>query len=411
VTEAPPAPHALQTVATAQQQLLDRIVALGSESVTLDESRGRILAEAVAARWDLPRFDNSAMDGYAVRAADIAAATASTPVALPVTGEAHAGAAEPPVLPARAAIRIMTGAPLPPGADAIVKQEDTERSGDVVRILVAEPRGTHVRRRGEDVRAGDVVLSPGGDITSVDVGVAAALGHDRVLVGRRPVVGVFASGDELVAAGDEPRGGQVVDSNTPMLLAAVAEAGGVARSLGVARDTPDAVRALVASAAGCDVIVSSAGVSVGERDHVREVVEELGSVDTWRVAMRPGKPMLIGRVGSALFFGLPGNPVSSAVTFELFVRSAIRKLQGATVPHRRRIPVRLGESMRKPAGLETYVRAVVRRVSDDVSAATSAGDQGSAMLGSLSAADCLLVLPADGDAFAAGTVVDAIPLR
>lgn len=411
MTEAIAADRALQTVAAAQQRVLDRIVVLGSEPVTLEHAPTRILAETVVARWDLPRFDNSAMDGYAVRAADLAAATASAPVTLPIAGDAQAGVAEPPAIPARAAIRISTGAPVPRGADTVVKQEDTERSGDEVRIFVAERSGTNVRRRGEDVHAGEAVLSAGHDITSVDVGVAAALGHERLLVGRRPLVGVFATGDELVAAGDAPRAGQVVDSNTPMLLAAVGEAGGVPRSLGLARDTPDSVRDLVGAAAGCDVIVSSAGVSVGEHDHVREVVGELGSVDTWRVAMRPGKPLLIGRVGSALFFGLPGNPVSSAVTFELFVRPAIRKMQGAAMVHRRRVQVRLGEAMRKPAGLETYARAVLRRVGDQLPVATSAGHQGSAMLGSLAAADCLLVLPSEGDAIAAGTVVEAIRLR
>ena len=400
----------LQTVDAAQRQLLERAAPLGAESVGLDRALRRILAEAVEAAWDMPRFDNSAMDGYAVRAADVAAATGTTPVSLRIGGYAQAGAVAP-ALPRASAVRIMTGAPMPSGADTVVKQEDTERTGDTVHIKVAEPTGSNVRGRGDDMEAGTVALTPGNDITSIDIGVAAALGRDRLTVGRRPVVGVFATGDELVAVGQRPRTAQVVDSNTPMLLAAVSEAGGVPRFLGVAGDTRDSVRDVITSAAGCAVIVSSAGVSVGDHDHVGDVVAELGDIDTWRVALRPGKPLLIGRVSGALFLGLPGNPVSSAVTFELFVRPVIRKLQGALEPLRSRVQVRLGETMKKPAALETYTRAVLRPVNGDLPVAMSAGNQGSAMLHTLAAAGCLLVLPAGSESVPAGAVVEAIPLR
>ena len=400
----------LQTVAGAQRRLMDSIMALPSEDVGIDAAVGRILAQTVRSAWELPGFDNSAMDGYAVRAADVVAATRVAPAALPVSGESRAGGA-PPNLLQGTAIRIMTGAPLPEGADAVVRQEDSQRNDDRVLIEVAVAAGTNVRRRGEDMPAGTPVLRAGRVLTNVDVGIAAALGFADVAVHRRPTVAVFASGDELVAAGS-PRGPwQVTDSNSPMVAAAVHEAGGTPRFLGVANDTPGSVRALLDAAAGCDVIVSTAGVSVGDHDHVREVVAELGEIDTWQIAMRPGKPMLIGHVRGAIFLGLPGNPVSSSVTFELFARPAIRALQGELEPHRRRISVRLGKTMDKPEGIEMYARAVLRPGHDGVPVASSAGDQGSSMLGTLAAADCLLVLASEPTSFAAGTVVEAIPLR
>jgi molybdopterin molybdotransferase len=259
--------------------------------------------------------------------------------------------------------------------------------------------------------AGTALLAAGRALTSVDVGIAAALGHARFSVHRRPAVAVLATGNELVLAGD-PRGPwQVTDSNSPMIVAAVGEAGGIARFIGVAGDTRESVRTLLDAAAECDVIISTAGVSVGDHDHVRDVVAELGEIATWRIAMRPGKPMLIGRMRGAIFLGLPGNPVSSAVTFELFARPAIRALQGERQPHRPRIRVRLGESMNKPEDLDTYPRAVLHAADGELPLASSAGDQGSSMLRSLAAADCLLVLPAGRAVVSAGSVVEAIPLR
>ena len=309
-------------------------------------------------------------------------------------------------------MRIMTGAPMPQGADTVVRQEDTSRDGATVLIEVATPLATSVRPRGADMRAGDTVILPGRPLTSIDIGVAAALGHDRLRVGTRPRVALLATGDELVPAGTPPGPAQLVDSNSPMLTAAVREAGGTPAFLGIARDSKDSLREMLEAASASDLVVSSAGVSVGDHDWVREVVSELGTISTWRVAMRPGKPVLIGTLRGAVFIGLPGNPVSSSVTFELFARPVIRKMQGANELHRRRMRVRIGEEMSKPEGLETYARAVLRVTSDgDLPHAHSSGDQGSSMLRSLTRADCLLVLPADVEVVAAGTVVEAIPLR
>jgi molybdopterin molybdotransferase len=395
----------LESVATAQQRLLEKVGVLTPEVVSLDAALGRILAETVSSQSDLPGFDNSAMDGYAVRASDIARASASEPATLPVVGESRAGAL-PGAHAAGTAMRIMTGAPMPEGADTVVRQEDTRRDGAMVLIEVATELGTSVRPRGDEV------ILPGQALTSVDVGVAAALGHDRLLVGARPRVALLATGDELVPAGTAPGPAHLVDSNSPMLTAAVREAGGIPTFLGIARDSKASLRELLQAASASDLVVSSAGVSVGDHDWVREVVAELGTISTWRVAMRPGKPVLIGRIGNAVFIGLPGNPVSSSVTFELFARPVIRRMQGARELQRRRIRVRLGEAMSKPASLETYSRAVLHTSDDDeLAIAHSSGDQGSSMLQSLTRADCLVVLPAGPEVVEAGTVVEAIPLR
>jgi molybdopterin molybdotransferase len=307
----------LETVASAQGRLLDQVGVLPPETVGLDEALGRILAEPVSSQSDLPGFDNSAMDGYAVRAKDIAGASATEPVTLPVVGASRAGAV-PDVHVPGTAMRIMTGAPMPAGADTVVRQEDTRREGTMVHIEVDPGLGTSVRPRGADIHRGDEVLHSGQALTSVDIGVAAALGRDRLLVGSQPRVALLATGDELVPAGTAPRPAQLVDSNSPMLAAAVRDAGGVPTFLGIARDSKAALREMLEAASAFDLVVSSAGVSVGDHDWVREVVAELGTISTWRVAMRPGKPVLIGRLGSAVFIGLPGNPVSSSVTFELF---------------------------------------------------------------------------------------------
>jgi molybdopterin molybdotransferase len=400
----------LESVAGAQARLLDTVGVLPAETVELGDALGRILAEEVASRSELPGFDNSAMDGYAVRADDIAAATSMKPVRLGVVGESRAGSVPGALQPATA-MRIMTGAPMPEGADTVVRQEDTSREGAAVLIEVAASLGTSVRPRGADLHAGETVLRPGQALTSIDIAVAAALGHDRLVVGTRPTVAVIATGDELVPAAMRPGPAQLVDSNSPMLTAAVHEAGGVPTFLGIAGDSKDSVRAMLEKASGFDLIVSSAGVSVGDHDWVRDVVASMGTIATWRVAMRPGKPLLTGRIGDAVFIGLPGNPVSSSVTFELFARPVIRRMQGAGELHRRRIQVHLGEDFSKPPGLETYARAMLRSTDGDLPRAFSSGDQGSSMLHSLTRADCLLVLPADGEVVTTGTVVEAIPLR
>ena len=298
----------LESVASAQRRLLEQVGVLAPETVDLDAALGRILAESVTSRSDLPGFDNSAMDGYAVRASDITHATPGAPVRLPIVGESRAGAV-PPIHAAGTAMRIMTGAPIPDGADTVVRQEDTSRDGTTVLIEIATPLATSVRPRGADMRAGDTVILPGQQLTSIDIGVAAALGHDRLLVGGRPRVALLATGDELVPAGTPPGPAQLVDSNSPMLTAAVRRSRWYAIVPGHRpRLRRSSVRAMLEAASASDLVVSSAGVSVGDHDWVREVAAELGTISTWRVAMRPGKPVLIGRLRDAVFIGLPGQP-------------------------------------------------------------------------------------------------------
>lgn len=405
------APDRLESVAAAQSRLLDMVPSLGAEDVPIELAAGRVLAAPVVARWDLPGFDNSAMDGYAVRTSEVAGASVAAPVRLPVRGEVAAGRQAQP-LAAGTAMRVFTGAALPLGCDAVVRQEDARRDGGDVLIEVAVSPGTAVRRRAEDIAAGTTVLQPGGRVSPADIAVAAAAGWSSVRAGRRPRVAVVATGDELRPAGSDLEGAQVADSNSPMVAAAVRDAGGEPVLCGIAPDDPAVLRStLRAAMETSDLIVSSAGVSVGDHDHVQEVLAELGEIGVWRVAMRPGKPLLIGRAGTVPFIGLPGNPVSSSVTFELFARPAILKLQGASEVNRRRVRARLGEEMEKPPGLETYARARLVESDGDLPVAMSSGGQGSHMLGALVAADALLVLPAGPASMQRGAVVEAIPLR
>jgi molybdopterin molybdotransferase len=390
------------SVAAAQARILAAMTPLRSERVPLAEALGRVLAAPLVSRRTLPPFANSAMDGYAVRAADIAAATAERPVLLPVRGESRAGTVPSRRLERGTAMRIMTGAPLP---------EDTDNGRETVAIHVAAAHGTAVRHAGEDMRAGDRVLAPGHRLRAGDLAACAALGEVWLEVGRRPRVAVLSTGDELVEPEREPGPGQIVDSNAVSVAAAVREAGGDPVRLGIARDTVVDLRRHLEEGARCDLVVSSAGVSVGDHDHVRDVVEEMGSLDLWRVAMRRGRPLAVGTVRGVPFIGLPGNPVSSQVTFELFARPAILALQGATRPHRPRSAARTLEPMEKPEGLETFHRGILESdPGGGLPGVRLTGAQGSGILRSMVLADCLIVLPAAGSLVPAGTVVETIAL-
>lgn len=387
-----PAGETLLPVQVALQRLLALLTVTEVEMVPLDQACGRILAADVTSTRHLPGCDNSAMDGFAVRAADCAGAAASSPVTLPVSGEARTGVAAAD-LAAGTAMSITTGAPIPRNADAVVRVEDTRPRGDSVEILVAVTAGTAVRGAGVDVRPGMVMVPAGRRVRPIDIAACAAVGAHSLAVHRRPRVAILGGGDELVAPDVDPAPHQVADSNSPMLAAAVAEAGGEPVAFGVMADDRSAVRHHLHVAAGCDLVLTSAGVSLGPHDHVRSVVEELGSVDAWQIAMRPGKPLLIGTVLGTPLLGLPGNPVSSAVTFELFGRPAILSLQSATRIHRQRIAVRLGEAVSTPRMLETYLRVRLDDATDGIPVARLSGNQGSAMLRSLSDADALLMVP------------------
>jgi molybdopterin molybdotransferase len=314
---------------------------------------------------------------------------------LPVVGEATAGRVAARPLGASEAYRILTGAPLPPGSDAVVPQEDVLRDGASVTIRKPVERGAYVRPRGEDIRPGDRILEPGAVLRPAALGVLAALGHGRVTVHRRPTVAILSTGDELVDPGAPLGPGQIPDSNTYTVSGLAAEAGAVPMSLGIARDRREEIVKRLRAGLQADVLVSSAGVSVGDRDFVREAVEELGArLDFWQVNMRPGKPLTFGRIGRSLFFGLPGNPVSSMVTFELFVRPVLRRLGGHRVLGRPRVRARALEPIDNPGSRPGYLRVRLEPGVGQLGARPT-GQQGSAILRSMLLADGLAVVPGD----------------
>jgi molybdopterin molybdotransferase len=397
----------LLPVEEARARLLGLLPVLEVEEVAVAEAVGRGLAAAVAARRTLPPWDNSAMDGYALRAEDAARPGAR----LRVVAAVHAGERpERPLGPGECA-RIMTGAPLPPGADAVVMQERVRREGDWVELAEAAPAGLHVRRRGEDTREGEALLEAGVGLGLPEASLLWAQGLARVAVPRRPRVGVLSTGDELCGVDEEPAG-RIVDTNAPALALAVARAGGLPLPLGRARDTLEDVRAHLAraTAAGADVVLTSAGVSVGDRDFVRPALEALGAtLSFWRVALKPGKPLLVATLGRTVVLGLPGNPTSSLVTFELFVRPALRRLLGHREVEPERVAGRLAVPQRKAPGLAHFVR-VRAQWRDGELWATPLATQSSGALRSAAEATHLLHLPRPVDALAAGAPVELLPL-
>jgi molybdopterin molybdotransferase len=363
----------------------------------------------VDAPEDLPPFANSAMDGYALRTADITAADAAHPVRLNLIGEVPAGSVFPGTVGAGQAVRILTGAPLPAGADAVIQQELTTPGDGEVAILARGAVGNNVRAAGTDVPRGTKLLARGVELGAAELAVLAAFGMDPLPVTRRPRVAILATGDELAAPGERPRPGQIRDSNSAWLAAAVAQAGAEPWPLGIARDTADDLRAHLARAAAADLILTSGGVSVGTYDLVKDVLAEGGAVEFWRVRLRPGKPLAFGTYGATPLFGLPGNPVSSAVTFELFARPAIRTMLGAAAVDRPLVEAELGGEAIARGDRRHYVRAHLS-ARDGRLIATPTGEQGSHRIASLLGAAALLVIHEGEGMVAPGTLVPALSL-
>jgi molybdopterin molybdotransferase len=373
------------------------------------EARGRVLADDVSSDRDVPPFTNSAMDGYAVRAGDTSPASAAEPVRLEVLGEIRAGVAPPTSVRPSTALRIMTGAVMPEGADAVVRVEDTAESDGRVDIRVAVEPGTSVRHAGSDIRRGDRIAERGRIVTPGLVGVLASTGRTTVRTIRRPRVTVLTTGDELRDAGESLGPGQITNTNRYTLRAALEEAGAEVVDAGVARDVREELVARLQSAARTDLIVSTGGVSMGAYDLVRALLEEQGAVDFWQVALRPGKPLMVGTVEGKPLIGLPGNPVSSLVGVELFVRPAILKMQGRTDLERPRIAAITDVALANPPHLEQYFRGIARRDGDRIRVRLT-GDQGSHVLRSMADANCLIVVPLGTSEVAAGKPVEIIPL-
>ena len=395
------------SVEEARTRLLAPLAPLGAEQVALSEAFGRVLSEDVAARRTQPPWPVSAMDGYAVRAADVA----RVPARLAIIGSVPAGQSFEGTVGPGQAVRIFTGAPVPDGADAIVIQEDTERDGDRVTVKEGAPAGRYVRRAGLDFSEGAVGLAKGRRLTARDVGLAAAMNRPWLLVYRRPRVAVLPTGDEVVMPGDPVGPNQIVSSNALALGALIESLGGVPIQLSIAPDDSSSLQRIAEGARGADLLVTTGGASVGDHDLVRDALGRTGlEIDFWSVAMRPGKPLIVGRFRDTPMIGLPGNPVSTLVCGLLFVKPAIERLQGLAAaeepPLRARLRVSLGANDRR----QDYLRAKLVRAADGTPEVEPFRVQDSSMLSLLAAADCLVVRMPHAPAAAAGDWVEAIPL-
>lgn len=385
---------AIEPLPAAHQPLLDAL--------------GLAVAEDVVAQVSLPSFDNSAMDGYAVRHADVASASADAPVHLPVVGEIGAGQADLRELPPGSVAKIMTGAPVPAGADAVVPYEWTDRGAERVCIEQAPSLGQHIRPAGDDVTAGDLLVTDGTTLGPRHVGLLAGVGRAGVLARRRPRVAVISTGSELRAPGSELGHDSIYDGNSFLLAAAVRAAGAVPHRVGIVPDRPqEFLDAISAELAGTDVVVTSGGVSQGDYDVVKEALAPLGTVWFGPVAMQPGKPQGFGHVGPdrTPIFTLPGNPVSSYLSFQMFVLPALRKLMGRTPYARPAVTARLTQDIRSPQGRRQLVRATYADGS-----VTPVGGHGSHLLGDLASSDALVVVPEDVTSVAAGEQVQVLRL-
>lgn len=394
-------------VEEARERLLATLSPLGTEQIPVGEAFCRILAEDVAARRTQPPSALSAMDGYAVRAADVA----EIPARLKMVGAVPAGKSYDKTLGAGEAVRIFTGAPLPAGADAIVIQEDTDRDGDIVTIKESSPVGRHVREAGLDFREGDIRLKTGRKLTARDVGLAAAMNRPWLKVYRRPQVAILPTGDEIVLPGEPVGPNQIVSSNSFALAALVQACGGIPVALPIAPDDPRALQEVAATATGIDLLVTTGGASVGEHDLIRDALGETGLVlDFWQIAMRPGKPLMVGAFRGTPMIGLPGNPVSTMVCSLLFLKPAIEKLSGLAPSMPVLQKARLTAPLKANDRRQDYLRATLARGADGSLEVKPFGKQDSSMMSLLAAADCLIVRPPHAPAVIAGDPVDVMPL-
>ncbi|HEY8772593.1 MAG TPA: gephyrin-like molybdotransferase Glp [Candidatus Limnocylindria bacterium] len=393
------------SVEEARERILSRARLTDSEAVPLEDAAGRVPAvPSLTAGVDVPPFANSSMDGFAVRLADL-------PGELSIVREVAAGADIPLSLEPGTTVRIMTGAPLPPGADAVIPIEEAETLGDDRVRLAVTVAGANVRPIGQDTRRGDRVEIPVEPLAPATIALLASLGIGEVEVRRLPRVAIVSTGDELAVPGAPLGGGQIHDANTVALVAAVREAGGEPLVLPRVPDDPGLIEAALREGSrAADLLVASGGVSVGEHDHVRTAIQRLGELTFWRIAVQPGKPLAFGSIDGRPVVGLPGNPVSALVTFELFVRILLRGMLGLAGDGRLHVTARLDETVPKDPDRRAYLRVVVRSGSDGWVASPSGG-QGSAQLRALAAANALLVVPEGDAAGEAGGRYDAILLR
>ena len=393
------------SVESALERVLAQVETLPPEEAPILDALGQVLAEDVRAELDVPPLDNSAMDGYAVRAADTAAASEERPVVLRVIADLAAGHTTDATIVHGTAVRIMTGAPLPAGADSVVQFEHTDEGRraqslretgrrETVAILRPAKPGLNVRRAGEDIRAGQLVLQRGTTLRAAEIGVLASLGYARISVHRRPLVAILSTGDELVPLGQPLRPGQIYNSNSYSIAAHVKRTGGVPLLLGIARDRPDELVAKLRQGLRADMLITSGGVSMGDFDVVKDVLAAEGQITFWRVRMKPGKPLAFGRIGNVPHLGLPGNPVSSMVTFEMFARPAILKMLGRKNYRRPSVEAVVLQGAKNTDKRRVYLRAFVTKQGNDYLASLT-GPQGSGILTSMAFANALAIMPED----------------
>ncbi len=392
----------------ALARIIGAITPLPPEQVALTGAVGRVLAEDIRARLTQPPSAVSAMDGYAVRAGDVA----EIPARLTIIGEVPAGAAFDGTVGANQAVRIFTGAPVPAGADAVVMQENTERDGDTVAVVDGKtPKGRFVRPAGLDFAEGDVLLNAGRVLTARDIGLAAAMNVPWIKVRRRPRIALLATGDEVVMPGDPVGPNQIVSSNVLALGAFITTHGGTFIDLGIAPDSEDGLRAMAAGAHGADMLVTTGGASVGDHDLVQSVLGDIGlEVDFWRIAMRPGKPLIFGHIRDALLLGLPGNPVSSMVCAIIFLAPALRAMQGMKEDERPPLTAVLEAALGENDERQDYLRARLNWRDDGTVGASAFDRQDSSVFSGLAHADGLIVRAPFAPAAEAGTRVTIIPL-
>ena len=394
------------SVAEALQRILDGVHRMPTENISLADAHGRVLARDVTARLTQPPTDVSAMDGYAVRAADVA----EVPATLTQIGESAAGNAFGGKVGPGQTARIFTGAPVPKGADAIVMQEDTEVAGDQITMTVAPWPGKFVRPAGLDFQLGDVGITANRVLSSRDVGLAAAMNVPWLTVARRPRIALLATGDKIVRPGEPVGPNQIISSNTIALMGLIKASGGEAIDLGIASDDEASLRALAAGARGADMLVTLGGASVGDHDLVRKVLGQDGlELDFWRIAMRPGKPLIFGSIGETPMMGMPGNPVSSLVCGIVYLRPAVRAMLGLD-PHAASQTARLGQDLPGNDLRQDYLRATASLNEDGETVVTPFDKQDSSMLSRLAKADCLILRAPHADPAKAGERVEILPL-
>ncbi|MBW2210171.1 MAG: molybdopterin molybdotransferase MoeA [Deltaproteobacteria bacterium] len=398
----------MRSIAEALASMLPVFSPLGEEEVHLTESSGRYVSRDVTARFDSPPFDNSAMDGYAVRAADVASASPDAPVRLPVGGESRAGGPLPEPLRPGTACRIYTGAPMPAGADAVIMQEDTDTEGEEVTIRESSHEGKHVRAQGTDVSSGALLLQTGDRLWPGEIGLLASQNIDRVHVFRRPQVALLSTGDELRELGDDLEPGAIINSNVYVLTEMLRALGVNPVPLPAAPDTLPEVEAALRKALEADVVITMGGVSVGAYDFVHEAFKNVGvEPGFWKVRIKPGKPLAFAQYEGKPVVGLPGNPISAMVTFEVLVAPCLRKMLGDPQPHPQPVVARLRNAYRRRPGRVEIARAVATREGDEIIVALH-DRQGSGSLPSFVGVNALVILPSDRAELAAGDRVEAI---